>query len=185
MTIMRHEVSGWVTEPFPAGLPITMNLPVIDDFDGDGHADLATGPYNALITGQLRIYWGEPGVFPGSTFSFVTMPGFLGYPHLTSADMDNDGDADLLFSYDPFSFFDSGNRLFLNQGNRSFVAANDAVYPPAQASEADAFPIDIDGDGWRDVLLVSRDAPSRILWNNAGTFALATPAELPPVTNSL
>jgi hypothetical protein len=144
------------------------------DYDGDGDIDLIA----ANITGKLTVLRNEGG----GAFSVIE-PSSIGILHtagsgITSADMDNDGDFDLMlvdrFWGSPRVLFENAAHLYRNLGGGRFAYEGDlAGFGGFTAGVAD---LDNDGDldlvlpGFRNVLL------------NDGAFHFAFGASFPGPT---
>lgn len=116
--------------------------PIVEDFDGDGRADVAliADPW---ITARPTILFGAPA---GTPFEQVTLWTGLtfGDNDLAALDLDGDGDKDLVMT-------DYQLELVLrNDGNRSFAVAR--LGPGAGAVEA-LGAHDVDLDGREDLVL--------------------------------
>lgn len=125
-----------------------VTMPRAADLDGDGDRDvLAPG-----VGGLLRNQNGVLSPFPVQLPATATIPHWL-------ADVDGDGDLDL--------FATTGTRLFLNQGNATFVAAPATALPTAAGARYGCFDVDRDGDV--DVFA----ATGLFLNDGSGTFTFA------------
>ncbi len=114
------------------------------DFDGDGLVDsLAT---IAPFTLEFRRNDGA-----GGYTSLLSSPSVAAVSIFDQADLDGDGDLDLL--YLPASPI-NGIQVALNDGSGSFTAV--ALPPTLNTREASAF-ADVDGDGDPDLILAARD----------------------------
>ncbi|MCR9245422.1 MAG: VCBS repeat-containing protein [bacterium] len=156
----------------------------VRDFDGDGHLDVMAGRFGSSTAPFFRIWWGDgTSVLPANTSDFG-MPGGYFNSRATPCDVDNDGDLDILLARDASGFMDS-SIMVTNQGNRSFTGTPNSQYPLRNSGSATAYCVDLDADGFDEVLLVSTTGSSRLMWNNAGTFVFATPQEFPTLPQSL
>jgi hypothetical protein len=131
------------------------------DLDGDGWPDLAV----ASDYGESRVFWNDrAGAFVDTTGA----SGVGGDEHgmgLTSADLDGDGRFDLFVTS---IFVDgvanaTGNRLYRNEGNRTFTDVTDAadVRDASWGWGTQAF--DMDGDGDLD-LIATNGASDAAAW---------------------
>jgi hypothetical protein len=110
------------------------------DFDRDGRLDVAT----ANVTGSLSFLFQEAG---GGFAAPVTVPSTRYPSRIRAADVDGDGDADLLS--------DSETPVLLNRGDGSFESGFDVVYLEQlldETVEVQGFlTLDFDGDGDLDL----------------------------------
>jgi hypothetical protein len=134
------------------------------DFDNDGDPDLAVGSEGATV-----VYRNEAGSLSAATTTPPELPGYLedsGYTgaydlrSITWADVDNDGDLDLLVpSVFDGQTFEFSTRLLRNDGpdgsgGWTFSDTGGAVDPTAHAQSAWA---DDDGDSDLDLFLTNVD----------------------------
>jgi len=106
------------------------------DFNGDGLIDIATGG------NPITVHLNQGG---GTYAPGVTYGGFDG-PHIEAADMDGDGDPDLVLM-NGHSF-----RILMNQGNGTFVVGSTTT-TDMYGNYFDLATGDDDGDGDIDVLM--------------------------------
>eukprot|EP00456_Euglypha_rotunda_P061988 TRINITY_DN519_c1_g1_i7.p2 TRINITY_DN519_c1_g1~~TRINITY_DN519_c1_g1_i7.p2 ORF type:complete len:434 (+),score=130.27 TRINITY_DN519_c1_g1_i7:1778-3079(+) len=135
--------------------PGAIHVPIAD-FDGDGDLDIATG-----ITQDEEELWGFENLGGGKFKArrlWMTINLDLGSAGLVQADLDRDGDMDLLLpAGDNLEDFDAygqpyhGCYWFENQGGWKFVEHRISDLPGTYAAAAS----DLDKDGDLDVVLVS------------------------------
>lgn len=134
------------------------------DLDDDGLLDFICGGFTGLhfykntATAEAPVYTHQPGFFDGITVG--------SYPVCDLADVDGDGDLDLLIG-----FSENGSvKVFTNIGtatNAQFSDANNMIIGNIGLY---AYPIycDFDGDGDYDILC-GRDSQGLIYYQNQGT----------------
>lgn len=156
-----------VSNPFgivPSGAYII--LPELADLDNDGDYDLLTAQYNPLTYATEFKYYQNTGSVTAPSFGAsvtnpfgLSVPNGLAVPLTDMADVDNDGDLDLIFG----EFYSTGNFNYRqNIGTAAvpnfaavqinpfgLVATNQSS--PYSKLNAPAF-IDMDGDGDFDIL---------------------------------
>lgn len=121
------------------------------DLNGDGHADLALGRWGAGVSirlnpgdGQSPCDWTEQPLGPERALTTAVV----------LLDLDNDGDADLFAAHhNPDTFSPQSWRL--NAGDGTFTAIDPIAPAWEQNERVMAAPLDIDGDGWMDLLLTT------------------------------
>ena len=135
--------------------PGTIHVPLAD-YDGDGDLDIA-----AIVSQEDEEVWGFENLGGGKFRSrrlYFTFNFDVGSAGLVRADLDGDGDADLILPMgDNLEYRYSHSQshhgcLWLeNQGGWKFVPKRIATFGGAYAADAG----DLDGDGDLDVVLVS------------------------------
>lgn len=138
------------------------------DYDNDGDDDIFFASQNSsnllyenLGNGQFKDVTQAAGL---STIS----SGYSG----VWGDLDNDGDLDLFAA-----FWDKDNRLYLNNGNKTFKESAQAAGLKLRTSSLHAVMADIDNDGWLDIYLTVNDKGNRLYRNNGDlTFTDITAA---------
>lgn len=134
-----------------------------DDFNGDGHRDLAILELNGLVI--LR------GLGTGKFLDPVRYPLSSARGALTSGDFDGDGDADIALP----AWGENHIKVFLNQGNGTFVAGP-SVPTAVEASSLVAG--DFDTNGTLDLAARSDHTVSIYAGAGDGSFQLATTVPL-------
>lgn len=154
------------------------------DMDGDGDVDIlfgAAGAYGGPViqgsNSQLRIYRNDgSGTFTGTNIFYAGnfgsfSRGAKGVNHLTSADMDGDGDLDIVMCQGvDASFGLNWDRVvwIVNDGTPNFGATR--TIDPGSAGDvprrADA--ADVDGDGDVDLVVAYAGSDELVCWKNPG-----------------
>ncbi|WP_338761462.1 FG-GAP-like repeat-containing protein [Bernardetia sp. ABR2-2B] len=166
-----------IANPLPAGY----NATAYADMDGDGDIDLVVGNDNG--GGSVFFLENTANSTTGASFAapvaLVSAGGFENHP--TLADLDNDGDIDILVGT-----YGGGNNLhyFENTGtatNFNFGAAQVNPFGLAGGSgqRTPEF-IDMDGDGDQDIL-VGRNVAGTFYYENTGTAS--APAYAASISN--
>ena len=144
---------------------------VIADFNGDGRPDLAASDM-AGGTAVVRLQNpATPGAFLGSSaFTAITSPS-----DITVADVDQDGDLDLLVG----SATQAAFAVLKNNGSGSFAAPIVfSMNDPVQSIVTD----DLNHDGLVDVITAGSEAGVNSISVRLGTRTVITAVDTPPVT---
>ncbi len=157
----------------PAAARTTTALLLVD-LDGDGDPDLVTG--NGFLKGEInRIYINDgQGRFKDETSA--RLPADKDPTQvLAAADVDGDGDLDLLAGNHGY------NKLYLNDGKGRFKdVTSTAITPRYRERTQDAAFFDADGDGDPDLLVLNDLAQNRLYLNDGkGRFTENTAKALP------
>ena len=114
-----------------------------------------------------RIEGGDIGVYRPIEFSFRDLwPPFWNGRGVSSGDFDNDGDDDLALASS-----DRGLHIFRNIGGGRFEEVNaDLGRVPGMPAFIAAF-VDLNNDGWLDIVLTTYQAGNYVLWNDNGEFS--------------
>ncbi len=101
--------------------------------------------------------------------------GLGAFPSVAVSDVDNDGDNDILFPYGDFTLGPIVN-LYRNQGGGTFSIV--AIQMDQNTNPADIKVADLNGDGWKDLVVASATARTTdgyevALNNGSGGFSLA------------
>ncbi len=126
----------------------------VEDFDGDGHLDVATCGYGPRD--RLALFRGGPGLSFTPATREAGLEQQLGGLNLISADYDGDGDVDLFVLRGAW-LFDHGqirNSLLENDGQGRFrdVTRAAGLADPARPTQSACFG-DFDGDGHLDLFI--------------------------------
>ena len=137
------------------------------DVDNDGDEDvMITGEFTEGVDVLSQLYINDgTGIFFPSYDNF-----FIGVAFGTSAfaDVDNDGDQDLLVTGSDFDFVPI-TTLYLNDGSGFFEIVEDTPFVGVENSDLDFSDVDADGD--LDVMISGSDSdrfPTTILYLNDG-----------------
>ncbi len=183
LLVVLRQQAGVFTREVVAASMTTLFL-AAEDFDRDGNVDLLFGPFTSFPANVwVTIQWGDgTGHFPTAQTSSVFVPSNYTNGQLAAADVDQDNDLDVVMTAPTGAV---GGILVRNNGNRTFTVAPAAQFPSLASGNAKPWFVDVDGDGASDVVLVSRDATTRLYWNNGGSFVAATTGEFPLPQTSL
>lgn len=164
----------------------------IDLYEGNAFQGSAGAPLPApqlLINDGTARFTSRPASLPAFVNSYARK--FLS---AELCDVDRDGDGDLMLGG-----FNGASQLLMNDGSGNFLV------PPVPQLPPDAFPtgqdiearcVDVDLDGWPDLLMVELDKPfadasgpvqrRQLVWRNRGdaTFEDVTAAWMPPLANT-
>ncbi len=162
-----QEISGTTAIPYFSGLDVSRNG-FFRDYDADGWLDIIilNDANNGNPDGITRFYSNK---HPGGVFShFVDETSRLGGAGGAacggiSADLDNDGDMDFYMGNYPFN---SQDTMYFNNGAGVFTNVTANNVPAEQDYTVDIGVGDINGDGKKDLLVVSMFDPSYIYYND-------------------
>lgn len=167
---------------------------IVEDFNGDGRPDIF-GVDNGIdkppfTGGQNKLFLSGDGKLFDATWTHLPQA-MLNNHGASAGDIDNDGDVDILVNALMFD----GNYLMLNDGRGGFTNGNYLLPVLTTPSPwgGDPLPqthtvsglIDVNGDGWLDMILGTWDhaQSSRYtnlyLNNGRGSFADSRPIDLP------
>lgn len=124
----------------------------LDDFDGDCRTDVAVAAYDAHT---VDVYLNQGGGFFGGLFS-VPVPDFQEAAGLFAADLDTDGDVDLVTSSDDGA--GAGVVVVLRNSGGGFTTQG---FASGGTEPGSVLVADFDGDGVKDVAVT--DGPSNLV----------------------
>ena len=146
------------------------SAPALADLDADGDLDVVIGSYDGTVTFLENTGSREAPAFVqnDALFKIVTDAGYT-HPKPTLADIDGDGDLDLVLGH-----LDDTLAYFLNTGNATaprFVADATNPFSSLDSGRDSSAPTlaDLDGDGTRTVSAVGdRDStrPPQVIWTS-------------------
>ncbi len=145
---------NWPVESGPTVEGIFMDV-AVGDFDEDGFQDLAGAGWGTY--GALRIWNGDGS---GSWSAIPPVGEGCSYYGLTAEDINNDGHLDILAGT-----YREGGRIFLGDGKGGFKMAHS---PVDKGSVWLLFPVELDGDGKKDLLASSNNSRGITAWRNKG-----------------
>ena len=195
-----NDGNGGFSDETALRLPVALsNSTEVDfaDIDGDGDRDAIVsnlGPNQLLendgngffsdISGQL-----PQAVPPGPPGFAVPFPPFFVEVSAEAifADVDNDGDPDILISNEnPFPFGPPGdqNRLLINDGSGNYSDQTFARLPFDIDNTSGFVAGDIDADGDMDLVVANIGQNKVFLNNGVGFFTDDTAARMPALSNS-
>jgi len=146
------------------------------DFNSDGYADLAVA--NTINQPEFLYRNNGDGTFAQVVENAVTLA--AGWTEGVSwVDFDNDGDLDLFAT----NVRRGRNRLFRNDGDDGFVAADAGALTEDETSSTMACWADYDVDGDLDVFVVNRDGEDDAMYRNDGGGRFARVRGNPAVSN--
>ncbi len=195
MTLFPSLGDGRVGDPIFVLLPthlqstrIGAQTPVVIDLDGDGHDDVVSPTTRDILSGvncpcEVVCYFADgQGGYRVETSPHVTEMTTSGFACSAVADIDRDGDEDLVFS----PYVPGYSMVLVNDGAGHMVS--DPLRLPANAPAfAEMRLADLDGDGYEDLVGVTggQSAPS-VVWMNdrAGHFGPGL-FQLPPANRWL
>jgi flagellin len=139
---------------------------IVGDFNNDGHQDIFLGGNSG---GEIGKYYGNgSGTFTfSSSFDGLSTAGTFG---LASADMDNDGDLDLV-SVDIYTS-NSQVRVALNNGAGVFTVS--ATTYSVGSFTRDIEVMDLNDDGRMDIVTLNSSSLSILLGTGSGNFTFGT-----------
>ncbi len=138
----------------------------VADFNGDGSLDIATADAWAGI--NIYFNYGDLRFNQVQNFTFEGMGEVKG---IASADLDNDGDVDIILG--DHNGENRGDRILLNNGYGKMIDSGQSI---GWDITWDVFITDINRDGAQDYISINRYAqqPSRVHLNNGSGFFQTT-----------
>ncbi|MCB9739461.1 MAG: CRTAC1 family protein [Deltaproteobacteria bacterium] len=207
-TVLRGSATPkHVAQPLPGTLVAPEMACALVDLDGDGNDELLFGGPSGLA-----IYHGNgDGTWIDKTLAWVPQTFDANVTSIAAADFDGDGDVDLylgagsqptqceglackaqgnedllcLFDKPPLSAPNEQDRLLLRQADGSFADATSAWKLPSGGMMTTVSAIDLDADGWVDVLLGNDFGDHALLHNEAGKGFVAQTSGMVPYAHAM
>jgi hypothetical protein len=184
--------------PFPPTTAYYNSTIALADLNGDGYLDAVTvtSNYSGYYANAVSLYWGGDGGFGGPTIFGIGDPMTESIPVITVADFNHDGVPDLAVALEEYAdggFNEQGGYwqyatlteviVYLNVPGGGFVLDDgglDAV-GPVEISYTSYYgdyvigmaPMDIDGDGLLDLVVLGETSGLTGLYQTAGGFNAA------------
>jgi uncharacterized membrane protein YraQ (UPF0718 family) len=123
----------------------------------------------SAATGKLfnRMEAWHIGIDRPNTFSMSKMftPWIYTTGSVAAADINNDGNQDVVMA-----LLEGGIKIFLNDGTAHFREMPISLPMLARQSVFNAAPVDLDNDGWPDLVVTTFRGGNFVLWNQHGSF---------------
>ncbi len=152
--LLRGGPGGFTVDDTFPGEPARTSGAAFADLDADGDLDLVVvrnpRPDGEIASRPTTVYRNEGGAWTAAT----TLLPDTSARSVAALDVDRDGLADLAIAGDRFG--EGSTRLLRNTGGLEFEDASDAWGLPGDVLGLALAPVDLDGDGWLD-LVVSGD----------------------------
>jgi len=165
--LLRGGPGGFAVDPSFPGEPARTSGATFADLDGDGDLDLVVvrnpRPDTELAARPTTVYRNDGAAWVAAT----TLLPETSARSVAALDVDRDGLPDLAIAGDRFG--DGPTRLLRNTGGLGFEDASAAWGVPDDLFGLALAPVDLDGDGWLD-LVVSGDP--RVLRGGPGGFTV-------------
>jgi hypothetical protein len=172
---------GFTNETVGSGVALSGHWssgPVFADIDGDGWQDLLVGSMQG--EGYYVFINDRDGTFTDASAQSNIVQEAAGQNDISSGlgDVDNDGDLDLFIGHHSFSGSSDRNHLWVNNGQGVFSAGDEDAdinaFLGLDMSFAATF-VDIDNDGWQDLLVTADSSDTEVYLNDRdGTFTNIT-----------
>ena len=183
MIFINDQGNGFIDQTsqfLPQIIDVTQDLKLAD-LDSDGDLDLFVGNEDGN-----RILINTNGVFNDESLSRLPQGLNIETRKIEFGDFDNDSDLDVMLSNVEFiSGKDRQNRIYKNNGLGFFSDITAITLPLDDEHTLDAIFIDINNDGFQDIIRVDfPDKPFLALFNNGeGVFIDSTQIAFSEVTN--
>jgi len=165
--LLRGGPDGFAVDPTFPGEPARTSGAAFADLDADGDLDLVVvrnpRPDGEIGSRPTTVYRNDGGAWVAA----ATLLPETSARSVAAVDVDRDGLPDLAVAGDRFG--EGSTRLLRNAGGLTFEDASDAWGLPGDVHGLALAPVDLDGDGWLD-LVVSGDP--RVLLGGPGGFTV-------------
>ena len=152
---------------------------VLFDANGDSWPDLLVvsggNEFKEGLPLQPRLYINDSGTLRKDSTQFTDIT--VNASSVSACDIDNDGDTDVLITADqiPWEFGSNATQyLFENDGNGQFTLVNSSWAPEFEnlGNVKDAHWTDLNGDGYKDLILAGHWMPIQVYMNSGSRLAL-------------
>jgi hypothetical protein len=157
--------SSPITVPYAQSYPYKFVADMqVGDFDGDDNPDLAVLFYTGAGSSDLAVYYGDgTGSFSSPTHLQFNL---RAYGKAAIADLDSDGRSDLMLSFDMTYYQNYSLAVVHALDNRTFGPLKN--YMIGRNNPFLVLPIDLNRDGFNDLLVGTSSSARTVLLNNPG-----------------
>jgi hypothetical protein len=183
--LLLNDGGGYFAEAAEGALPAIdagARAGLLEDFDSDGDLDVAVGfdlAAGIVLANDGAGFFEVDEILPAA-FDTMRTRG------LASADVDGDGDADIVTANFTRDFF--GDRLFCASGDGGFTDVSDSLFPwiPEIRDEGTCpVPADFDADGLLDLFVSKYEQSLLLAGDSSGAFIDVTEERLPADATTL